>query len=124
MDFGNLITKKQSLLICGHIVKEKQGTKVRKTMIKRGYDWLHQCRVKAFYVMVDNCTYDEGTQALLQATGIGKLAPNIVLMGYKANWQTCPRDELRDYFTTIQYVMIAFKHLFTDYTQTPGWVAG
>lgn len=101
VDFANLITKKQSLLICGHIVKERQSTRVRKAMIKRGYDWLHERRIKAFYVLVDNVTFDEGTQALLQATGIGKLAPNIVLLGYKSNWQTCPKDELRDFFTTI-----------------------
>jgi len=102
IDFAYLLTKKQSLLICGHIVKERQLPRIRKQVIKNGYSWLHERRVKAFYVMVDNCNFDDGTQALLQAVGIGKLAPNIVLMGFKTNWQTCPRDELLSYFTTIQ----------------------
>jgi solute carrier family 12 sodium/potassium/chloride transporter 2 len=111
VDFAYLLTKKQSLLICGHIVKDKQTSRDRKTVIKNGYSWLHERRVKAFYVMVDNCTFDEGTQAILQATGIGKLAPNIVLMGFKSNWQTCPPNELLAYFTTIQYVFSYLRHL-------------
>lgn len=101
VDFAYLLTKKHSLLICGHIKKERQAPRTRKTIIQNGYEWLQQRNVKAFYVMVDNCTYDEGAQALIQATGIGKLAPNTLLMGYKDNWQTCPREDIQEYFTVL-----------------------
>lgn len=87
--------------MCGHIKKERQAPRVRKGIIQNGYEWLQQRKVKAFYVMVDNCSFNEGAQALIQATGIGKLAPNILLMGYKENWQTCPREEVQEYFTVL-----------------------
>ncbi|ODM98389.1 Bumetanide-sensitive sodium-(potassium)-chloride cotransporter [Orchesella cincta] len=101
VDFAYLLTKNHSLLICGHIVKERSAPRARKVIIQNGYEWLQLRKVKAFYVMVDNCTFDEGAQALIQATGIGKLAPNILLMGYKENWQTCPREEVQDFFSVL-----------------------
>ena len=52
--------------------------------------------------MVDGCKFDEGCEALLQSVGIGKLAPNILLMGYKTNWQLCDREEVKEYFNCLQ----------------------
>lgn len=37
----------------------------------------------------------------MQATGIGKLKPNIILMGYKTDWQTCDHKELDQYFNVM-----------------------
>jgi solute carrier family 12 (sodium/potassium/chloride transporter), member 2 len=36
-----------------------------------------------------------------QATGIGKLKPNLVLMGYKSDWKTCDHAELEQYFHVV-----------------------
>lgn len=38
----------------------------------------------------------------LQLVGLGKLRPNTVLLGYKANWRKCDRQELKAYFNTLQ----------------------
>lgn len=38
----------------------------------------------------------------LQASGIGKLKPNILLMGFKENWQTSERNEIVDYVEVMQ----------------------
>ncbi len=40
----------------------------------------------------------------LQTVGLGKLRPNIVMMGYKSNWHDKVKDpkDLQDYFNVIQ----------------------
>jgi hypothetical protein len=40
---------------------------------------------------------------LLKACGIGKLRPNILLMGHKSDWQKCSKDDLDQYFGVLQY---------------------
>ena len=40
--------------------------------------------------------------ASFQASGIGKLKPNILLMGFKENWQTSERNEIVDYVEVMQ----------------------
>ena len=41
-------------------------------------------------------------RSMFQTIGIGKLRPNIVLLGYKSDWETCDPGDLRDYFNLIQ----------------------
>lgn len=64
--------------------------------------WLRAHKIKAFYQQIDGVPFQEGARALLKACGIGKLRPNILMMGYKSDWQTCPRDELLNYFEILQ----------------------
>jgi solute carrier family 12 sodium/potassium/chloride transporter 2 len=40
----------------------------------------------------------------MEITGLGKLRPNMILMGYKENWKTCNEEELQQYFNVIQLV--------------------
>lgn len=37
-----------------------------------------------------------------QLVGLGKLKPNTVVLGYKANWRKCDPVELKAYFNTLQ----------------------
>ena len=38
----------------------------------------------------------------MQLSGLGKMKPNMLLMGYKRDWSDCPKDDLDAYFSTIQ----------------------
>lgn len=38
----------------------------------------------------------------MQLSGIGKMKPNLLLMGFKRDWSDCPEDNLEEYFDTIQ----------------------
>lgn len=49
-----------------------------------------------------NGSFETAAQALMQIAGLGKLKPNTVLLGYKSDWQTCPREDLDHYFNLIQ----------------------
>lgn len=55
-------------------------------------------------MQVDGVSFKEGATALLKACGIGKLRPNILLLGFKSDWQKCSSEELNQYFEVLQYV--------------------
>ena len=59
-------------------------------------------KIKAFYTLVDGISFEKAVRALLQATGIGKMKPNVIMMGYKSNWKNCSPEELAEYFTALQ----------------------
>ncbi|XP_003379845.1 solute carrier family 12 member 2 [Trichinella spiralis] len=52
------------------------------------YGWLRRRKIKAFYapVVIDN--FNNGIEMLFQTSGMGKLCPNIVFLGYKSDWRT------------------------------------
>jgi solute carrier family 12 sodium/potassium/chloride transporter 2 len=81
--FAFLLTKKLSLLVCGHVIKNQISQKHRNYLTKKSNDWFRKHKVKAFYSLVDDADFETGSRALMQASGIGKLKPNIILMGYK-----------------------------------------
>ncbi|KAF9814551.1 hypothetical protein SFRURICE_020729, partial [Spodoptera frugiperda] len=96
-DFTYLLTKGHSLMLCGHIIQGQVSHRGREALTSRAYQWFKGRKIKAFYSVVDDVGFKEGASALVQASGIGKLKPNILLMGFKENWQTSERNEIADY---------------------------
>lgn len=70
--------------------------------IAEGQRWLSARKVKAFYNVVEGLDFETGVRAMIQTSGVGKLTPNILLMGYKADWQTCAKRDLISYFNVLQ----------------------
>ncbi|EDW41250.1 GM24663 [Drosophila sechellia] len=101
VDLAYMLTKNLSLLVCGHVLKGSSSQKYRTYLQERAANWFRKHRVKGFYALVDGEDFESGTRALMQATGIGKLKPNIILMGYKNDWQTCDHKELDQYFNVM-----------------------
>ncbi|XP_070136599.1 bumetanide-sensitive sodium-(potassium)-chloride cotransporter isoform X2 [Drosophila bipectinata] len=101
VDLAYMLTKNLSLLVCGHVVRGSSSQKYRTYLQERAGNWFRKHRVKGFYALVDGEDFESGTRALMQASGIGKLKPNIILMGYKTDWQTCDRKELQQYFNVM-----------------------
>jgi len=101
VDLAYMLTKNLSLLVCGHVLKGSSSQKYRTYLQERAGNWFRKHRVKGFYALVDGEDFESGTRALMQATGIGKLKPNIILMGYKTDWQTCDHKELDQYFNVM-----------------------
>uniref|UniRef100_A0A672NI59 Solute carrier family 12 member 10, tandem duplicate 3 n=1 Tax=Sinocyclocheilus grahami TaxID=75366 RepID=A0A672NI59_SINGR len=64
-------------------------------------DWLNQRKVRSFYTSFTADSLKEGTHNLMQASGLGKLKPNTLVLGYKMNWQECKPESLQDYVNTI-----------------------
>lgn len=101
VDFAHHITKKISLLVCGHVAKENLSQRVRTAYSRQAYQFLHKRKIKAFYSLVENNSFSEGVRCLMQAVGIGKMKPNVVFMGYKSNWQESTIEEIQEYFNVI-----------------------
>ncbi|KAK3097309.1 hypothetical protein FSP39_008537 [Pinctada imbricata] len=102
IDFAALISKKQSLLISGHVFMGDMSEHVKNVRSTAAYKWFRNHRIKAFYNSVVTPTLRIGAQVLMQALGIGKLRPNTLLLGYKADWAKSSPDEVDDYFNVIQ----------------------
>ncbi|XP_066147289.1 bumetanide-sensitive sodium-(potassium)-chloride cotransporter isoform X2 [Euwallacea fornicatus] len=107
LDFANLITKNHSLLIIGDIIERKLGHKPSTQRASDAYAFLKSNKIKGFYTSIDGTDFEHGATALLQTVGIGKLTPNVLLMGYKNDWTTCPQMELVAYFNILH---AAFDH--------------
>ncbi|KAH3837753.1 solute carrier family 12 member 1-like [Dreissena polymorpha] len=101
LDFAATITKKQSLLISGHVFKGDLEEHLARLRSMSVYRWFSARKVKAFYNSVCAPTFRIGVQVLLQALGVGKLRPNTLLLGYKNDWQKADPLEVLDYFNVI-----------------------
>ncbi|XP_056598953.1 solute carrier family 12 member 3-like [Triplophysa dalaica] len=97
VDFVGSFTKNVSLMICGNILWGEEKTANKANMVK----WLNQRKVPSFYTALKADSLREGTQHLLQACGLGKLQPNVLVMGFKTNWQQSPPHGIDDYIKTI-----------------------
>ncbi|XP_015596444.1 bumetanide-sensitive sodium-(potassium)-chloride cotransporter isoform X2 [Cephus cinctus] len=101
LHLANLITKNNSLLLAGEVYSGRLSYRARGAHLRQGYSWLQRHRIKSFYHVVEGLSLEKGAAALMQATGVGKLAPNVVLMGYKTHWATCNQKELQEYFNVL-----------------------
>ena len=81
VDFANLITKRSSLLICANIETDldREEDKETKEVIN---SWLDDHDIKAFYTSAKNKTFSDGVENVINLTGLGKLAPNLMMIGY------------------------------------------
>ncbi|XP_050296584.1 bumetanide-sensitive sodium-(potassium)-chloride cotransporter [Anthonomus grandis grandis] len=98
VEFAHYLTKNLSMLVCGNINPCPLSQRARDVLTYKANSWLKAHKFKAFYHQVDGMSWLEGARALLKACGIGKLKPNILMMGYKSDWQTCPTEDLLNYF--------------------------
>lgn len=104
VDFAYMLTKNLSLMVCGHVLRGTGTQRHRTYLQERATNWFRRHRVKGFYSLVDGEDFESGSRALMQASGIGKLRPNILLMGYKHDWLTCEHKDLVQYFNVMHKV--------------------
>uniref|UniRef100_A0A8C7XJZ8 Solute carrier family 12 member 10, tandem duplicate 1 n=1 Tax=Oryzias sinensis TaxID=183150 RepID=A0A8C7XJZ8_9TELE len=101
VDFVGCFTKNTSLMICGDIIMEKD----RKTRPDNTTDvmvkWLNKRKVRAFYTPFTGDNLRTGAHYLLQASGLGKLKPDTLVMGFKANWRNSTPESIDDYINSI-----------------------
>ncbi|OQR67869.1 solute carrier family 12 member 2-like, partial [Tropilaelaps mercedesae] len=133
IDFAYSITKKLSLLICGHVARPPLSHRARYNLTVRAQQWLQRRKVKSFYSIVVEDDRSKGVRSLLQCAGVGKLRPNVVMLGYKYQWGTCHDEELEEYFNIIHEILdhhmsIAILRLpegldYSDYANTDALVS-
>ncbi|KAG5261150.1 hypothetical protein AALO_G00300610 [Alosa alosa] len=100
VDFVGSFTKNISLMICADILMEDK-TALTQRSTDNIVKWLNRRKVRSFYTVLNGDRLREGTKTLMQSTGLGKLKPNILVMGFKTNWRGCSPYSMEDYVNTI-----------------------
>ncbi|KAA8595906.1 hypothetical protein FQN60_011197 [Etheostoma spectabile] len=59
--------------------------------------WLQKTKRKAFYAAVTCDNFREGTKCLLQASGLGRMKPNTLMVGFQRNWRTASTEAVQNY---------------------------
>ncbi|XDV19322.1 hypothetical protein PO909_024811 [Leuciscus waleckii] len=101
VDFVGCFTKNVSLMICGDILMEDEKSVVSQRNTNDMIKWLNQRKVRSFYTAFKASSLRDGARHLLQASGLGKLKPNILVVGFKMNWQESSSQVIEDYINTI-----------------------
>uniref|UniRef100_A0A8C3PP63 Solute carrier family 12 member 3 n=1 Tax=Calidris pygmaea TaxID=425635 RepID=A0A8C3PP63_9CHAR len=99
VDFVGTFTKNLSLMLCGNVLIGPRKQKMPESRLTAdGHTkWLTKRKIKAFYTDVVAEDLRSGVQMLIQAAGLGKMRPNILVLGYKRNWRTVSPQSLEDY---------------------------
>ena len=98
VDFGNLLTKKLSLMICTQIIPVDQKDQIE-TIKEESKIWFKNHHIKAFSSVVLNDSYSEGVKNAVMISGLGKLSPNLVMMGFQSKKDSLPA--INEYVNTI-----------------------
>nr|KAF6286381.1 solute carrier family 12 member 3 [Myotis myotis] len=99
VDFVGTFTRNLSLMICGHVLigPRKQRMPELRAIANGHTKWLNKRKIKAFYSDVIAEDLRSGVQVLMQAVGLGRMKPNILVVGFKANWQSAHPATVEDY---------------------------
>lgn len=102
VDFAYSITKSSSLLIAGQVIKGPSNMRAKSALQQQAYSWLARHQIRGFYAVVEDDNFSHGACSLMLLAGLGNMQPNVLLMGYKADWASCSRNELVNYFDCVQ----------------------
>ncbi|XP_042545841.1 solute carrier family 12 member 3 isoform X1 [Dipodomys spectabilis] len=99
VDFVGTFTQNLSLMVCGHVLigPHKQRMPELRLIANGHTKWLNKRKIKAFYSDVLAEDLRSGAQILMQAAGLGRLKPNILVVGFKKNWQSVHPATVEDY---------------------------
>ncbi|GLD57310.1 solute carrier family 12 member 3-like protein [Lates japonicus] len=101
VDFVGSFTKHISLMICGDIIMEQDRQTRSQDTTDCLVKWMNKRRVRSFYTPFTTDSLRAGTRHLLQASGLGKLKPNTLVLGFKTNWRDSSPESIEDYINTI-----------------------
>lgn len=79
---------------------------MRSKLQQKAYRYLRFTKIKGYFSVADNLDLHTGVAAMLNLSGVGKVKPNILMMGFKNDWSTCDRNSLDQYVLTIQWVLL------------------
>jgi solute carrier family 12 sodium/potassium/chloride transporter 2 len=102
IDLAYSVTKSSLLLIIGDVKRDKLSHHERMQKENAAYEYFSNKGIKAFYNLIDDTDIEMGIKLMIQSSGFGRLAPNIVLMGYQSNWATSGVTGLKTYYSILQ----------------------
>ncbi|XP_038640287.1 solute carrier family 12 member 1 isoform X1 [Scyliorhinus canicula] len=99
LDLTLSFTKNFSLCICSQVFmgSRKQTVSDINLSMDRYQQWLAKNKKKAFYAAVAGDNLRDGVKCLLQASGLGRMKPNTLVIGYKKDWCTASSQDVENY---------------------------
>lgn len=70
--------------------------------MQNGNQYLIKRNIKAYFNLSQESGFSQGVRSVIQSIGIGKLRPNIVMIGFKSDWAQSEPKEVEEYFKAIQ----------------------
>ena len=61
---------------------------------------------QGFYTVTESNSFEEGGKSCLTLAGLGKLSPNMLLIGFKSNWAE-DLERTRQYFNVLEVMIIS-----------------
>ncbi|CAK6969968.1 solute carrier family 12 member 3 [Scomber scombrus] len=103
VDLVNCFTKGLSLMMCGQVVTAgPTPSVVDKASSDSHVTWLNQRKVKSFFRDVVATDLRSGVNMLLQGSGLGRIRPNVLLMGFKQDWRSDSPEAAHNYIGILQ----------------------
>nr|AZT78967.1 sodium/hydrogen exchanger 2b [Lateolabrax maculatus] len=99
LDLAHSFTKNYGLcLTCEVFVGPRsEALEEMNAGMEKNQMWLRKTKRKAFYAGVACDSFREGAETLLQASGLGRMKPNTLMMGFKRNWRTAGTEAVQSY---------------------------
>ncbi|XP_062922828.1 solute carrier family 12 member 3 isoform X1 [Mobula hypostoma] len=97
VDFIGTFTKNHSLMVCGNVLIGHQKEKVSEVTSNGHVKWMIKRKVRSFYTAVAADNLRTGSRMLMQAVGLGRMKPNVLVMGFKRNWHSDHPQKLENY---------------------------
>uniref|UniRef100_A0A1I7UJ51 SLC12 domain-containing protein n=1 Tax=Caenorhabditis tropicalis TaxID=1561998 RepID=A0A1I7UJ51_9PELO len=127
VDFAHSITRGKSLLICGYIIPQDPCSRsylLQLKIDKQINDWLKAREVNAFGAAICCKKQTTGANILLQTAGLGRLRPNILMVGFKTGWEKQSREVIAEYYEMLsnafdkQVGLIVFRNEISGFDVT------
>ncbi|KAM9753418.1 LOW QUALITY PROTEIN: solute carrier family 12 member 3 [Menidia menidia] len=98
VDLVSCFTKHLSLMMCGNVVTAGSSPSVYEEASGSAHvSWLNRRKVRSFYRGVVANELRAGVSMLLQGSGLGRMKPNVLLMGFKKGWRSDSPQEAHNY---------------------------
>nr|CAD92101.1 putative Na/K/2Cl cotransporter [Anguilla anguilla] len=99
LDIAHSFTKNYGLcLTCEVFVGPKNENIMEMNgSIEKHQMWLNKKKRKAFFTAVASENFRDGVGSLLQASGLGRLKPNTLVLGFKKNWMKAKVVDVQNY---------------------------
>nr|XP_034987017.1 solute carrier family 12 member 1 isoform X2 [Zootoca vivipara] len=103
LDIAHSFTKNNGLCICCEVYTGPRKlcvTEMNSGMATK-QAWLTKNKRKAFYAAVAADSFRDGVKSLLQASGLGRMRPNTLVLGFKKDWKEATAVEVENYMGVI-----------------------
>ncbi|KAF7241514.1 Solute carrier family 12 member 1 [Varanus komodoensis] len=103
LDLAHSFTKSNGLCICCEVYMGPRKlcvTEMNSGMATK-QAWLTKNKRRAFYAGVAADSFRDGVKSLLQASGLGRMKPNTLVLGFKKDWRRATAVQVENYMGVI-----------------------